>query len=335
MGDLTLKPGSEVAAPKPSEAEVGQALVEIEQASKAAPIQNGGAAPPSASLQQSWFSRNLPVLSFVLVALTMVATISWLAHRVAKQLQISNALQVNRTSRASGRSSTDPALQAQAEELLAGVVAGSPGAADELMAQSSRWTGKTQRTPKTDQLIGAGINLKDMHAREATLQAQLALDGVPLDQGGFEMLEGQTADRQRRQWALWSLGEIGNRGVDPVHASKIIDAYLGDPDANVRTVAVQGLALLGTDETIPMLEDRFRNDPSPAVQEQAICGVAESGMYTRAQRMVAAASLVGWVDDSTLSQQQRAWVVQALGDISGKNFGSDSTAWRSWYDSSR
>jgi hypothetical protein len=57
-------------------------------------------------------------------------------------------------------------------------------------------------------------------------------------------------------------------------------------------------------------------------------------MYTHAQRMVAAASLVGWVDDSLLSQQQRSWAAQALHDISGQNFGSDAAAWRNWYDTS-
>jgi hypothetical protein len=84
-----------------------------------------------------------------------------------------------------------------------------------------------------------------------------------------------------------------------------------------------------------MLLDRFRNDPAPPVQDQAACGMAEAGMYSHAQRMVAAASLVGWVDDSLLSQQQRTWAAQALHDISGQNFGSDSAAWRNWYQSSR
>jgi hypothetical protein len=58
-------------------------------------------------------------------------------------------------------------------------------------------------------------------------------------------------------------------------------------------------------------------------------------MYTHQQRMVAAASMVGWLDDSLLTQQQRTWTIQALHDISGQSFGSDSAAWRRWYDSAR
>ena len=102
-----------------------------------------------------------------------------------------------------------------------------------------------------------------------------------------------------------------------------------------RAAAVNGLALIATDETIPMLLDRFRNDPSPVVQERAACGLAEAGMYTHQQRMVAAASMVGWLDDSLLTAQQRIWTIQALHDISGQSFGTDSAAWHRWYDSTR
>ncbi len=92
---------------------------------------------------------------------------------------------------------------------------------------------------------------------------------------------------------------------------------------------------VGPDETIPVLLDRFRNDPSAVVQERAACDLAQSGMYTQAQRMTAAASLVRWLDDPRLSAQQRAWTPQALRDISGKNLGSDSAAWKSWLDTAR
>jgi hypothetical protein len=331
--DTNLKTVPGVEAPKPSEAEVGQALAEIEQASAVAPAKTGPE-PPSAVPAQSWFSRRLPILCFLALALVFLATILWLAHRTINQFQTDNAAQVGGITGRSTRGSTNSALQAEAEQSLAQLVAGNPGVADRLMAESGNWTGKTKRTPKTDQLITVGITLKDMRAREAALQAQLALDGIPLDQSGFDMLERSSGNPQQRTWALWMMGALGNRGVDPVHAAKVIDSYLANPDASVRASAVEGLALIGTDETIPMLLDRFRNDPSLPVQEQAICGLADAGMYTHAQRMVVAASLVGWLDDSTLSQQQRAWDVQALGDISGRNLGADAKAWRQWYDAS-
>ena len=332
--DTELKSVQGVDAPKPTEAEVGQALVEIEKASSAAASQSGPM-PPLASPSQSWFSRHLPILCFLALVIAFIATMYSLARRATEQIRVSQAEGIDKIAERPARSSSDPALQAEAEQMLSEVVAGNPGAADRLLARSDAWTGRTGRTPQTDQLIATGINLEDMHAREAALQAQLALDGVPVNESGFQMLARDVEDSQRRTWALWTLGALGSRGVDPVHAVKIIDSYLNDPDVNVRLNAVEGLALTGTDETIPMLEDRFRNDPSPAVQERAICGIAESGMYTHSQRMVAAASLVGWVDDSTLSQLQRGWAVQALTDICGQNFGANPGAWQHWYDSSR
>jgi hypothetical protein len=42
--------------------------------------------------------------------------------------------------------------------------------------------------------------------------------------------------------------------------------------------------------------------------------------------------LVGWLNDSLLSAQQRTWTVQALHDISGQNYGADSAAWQRWYE---
>jgi len=89
--------------------------------------------------------------------------------------------------------------------------------------------------------------------------------------------------------------------------------------------------LLASDEVIPLMLDRFRNDPSPLVQERAACGLAESGMFTKQQRLTAAASMVAWTDDQLLSAQQRAWAFQALRDISGQTFGTDSAAWRDWF----
>lgn len=334
--DPNLKTDRGVEAPKPSEAEVVQALAEIEDASKSLPT-GSAAVPPDIAAPQSWLSRKAPILVFLTLAVILFVLLSWLAQRMDKQFPsfvTSVTRQANALATGPRHASTDPALQSEAERLLERVAAGDPAATDQLMARSGSWTGKTRRTPKTDQFIAAGINLKDLYARGATLQAQLALDGIPIDEEGFAILERAAGNPQQRTWALWMLGAIGNRGVDAEHAAKIIGAYLSDPDAAVRTSAVEGLALLGTDETIPMLLDRFRNDPSPAVQEQAACGMAEAGMYTHPQRMVAAASLIGWVDDSLLSQQQRTWDVQALRDISGQNIGMDSAAWRNWYQTS-
>ncbi len=233
------------------------------------------------------------------------------------------------------RSSLDPALQAEAEQLLQKAAVGESGAADQVLMQAPNWTGKTHRTPTSEQSIGVALNLPDLHARQAALQAELALDGVTVDDAGLKFVEQAIGNPNQRVWALWMLGALGNRGVDPAHTAKIISAYLTDRQVEVRAAAVNGLSLVGTDETIPMMLDRFRNDPSPPVQERAACSLAESGMYTHDQRMMAAGSLVGWLDDSSLSTAQHEWTLHALRDISRRNLGTDSGAWREWYSGSR
>ncbi|HET8824919.1 MAG TPA: HEAT repeat domain-containing protein, partial [Terriglobales bacterium] len=225
----------------------------------------------------------------------------------------------------------ESAIQTQAEDLLQALVRGDSTAADQISEKAPTWLGETHVTNRSDQLLTTAINLPDMHSRQAALDAELALNGIPENQDGFQILATSVGDSSRRPWALWLLGALGNRGVDPEHAGKILGSYLTDPDANTRTWAVNGLALLGTDETITMLLDRFRNDASPVVQERAACGLAESGIYTREQRMTAVQPLISWLEDPRLTTQQRAWDLQALGDITGQHFGTNAAQWRNWY----
>lgn len=284
--------------------------------------------------QQSWFSRNAEVIFYCVLGVCMSLAASWALGRITKKLPPVARRNTGQSRPTAGRR-VDPVQQADAEGLLRRLAAGDNAAADQILRESDSWTGNTTRTQTTDQLIANGINLPDLHLRSAAIQAQLALEGVPRNTVGFMMLERATGNPNQRAWALWMLGALGNRGEDPDHAAKVIGAYLDDPVVTNRAAAVNGLALVATDETVPMLLDRFRNDPSPIVQERAACGLSEAGMYLPQQRMVAAKSLVGWLDDALLTSQQKTWTIQALRDISGKSFGTDAAAWRRWYDSNR
>jgi HEAT repeats len=339
-GDASLA-SKAAEGPVPSEGGGVKAPVEAEQMARNASPPSA-AAPATAATERSWMDGNGPVVAYFLFLLAAIIGFSLLAawgiRRGAKELSKISATRGDNGSALSSQttgSAIDPAAQDEAEKLLARVGAGDAAAAEQVLAESDDWTGKTRRTARTDQAVSTALNLGSARAREATVQAALALDGVPRNQRGVARMEQAVGDPSQRAWAFWMLGALGNRGVDPIHTVKIIESYLSDPDVNVRADAVDALSLVATDETIPMLLDRFRNDPSPVVQERAACDVAHAGMYTHAQRMAAAASLVGWVDDSLLSAQQRAWTVQALGDISGKNFGVNSAAWKNWYDGAR
>jgi len=323
---------------KPADEDVIRTLAEIEKASTPlpsatsdAPLQIGMTGPKVSAGSRRPVS---PAARSAVVALG--AAVGFVIMGLNFLYQHPSSGQSRRgPARVISRSSLDPALQAEAEQLLQKTAAGDSGAADEVLLQAPNWTGKTHRTPTSEQSIEVALNLPDLHARQAALQAELALDGVTVDDAGLKFVEQAIGNPSQRVWALWMLGALGNRGIDPVHTAKIIGTYLTDPQVEVRAAAVNGLSLVGTDETIPLLLDRFRNDPSPLVQERAACSLAQSGMYTHDRQMIAAGSLVAWLDDSTLSAPQHEWTLHALRDISGRNLGTDSGAWREWYSGSR
>ena len=78
----------------------------------------------------------------------------------------------------------------------------------------------------------------------------------------------------------------------------------------------------------------MRSDPSPVVREHAACSLAQSGMLSREQRLIAVPHLIDYSADPALDAQTRAWAFQALADITGQHLPNDSAAWRGWYQTS-
>src|SRR5437763_13820300 len=137
-----------------------------------------------------------------------------------------------------------------------------------------------------------------------------------------------------RIWALWGLGLLGNRGVEQEKVTQVLTEHLQDSDADVRHWAVEGLAYLGTDDTIAPLLQTLHDDAAPVVRERAACSLAQSGMLTQEQRHSAIPALLGFADDSSLDAQTHTWIYQALRDITGQSLPNDIATWRSWYSSS-
>ena len=339
--DLSAAQAKQGLEPQPGDADVVNALVEIEHATRQSsqfdqasekdqPLNaaNAPVLPESSGVAKALVAQRSKIIILYCIVIFIVLNMMRLEY-----LKKGTFVHSSRTP--APRRAVDSAAQNEIEGLLSRVAAGDHEAASDVLERSSSWIGRTERSTSTSRSIDISMNLPDLRQREAAIEAAIVLDGVAKSEAGIQRLEAQLPTPVGRPWALWMLGALGNRGIDPVHTAKIIGAYIDNPDANTRAAAVNGLAVLGTDETIPMLLDRFRNDPSPVVQERAACGLAESGMYTHEQRMVAAATLVSWLDDSLLSPQQHIWTIQALADISHQNFGNDSAAWRNWYESAR
>jgi len=127
------------------------------------------------------------------------------------------------------------------------------------------------------------------------------------------------------------LGVLGNRGVETRRAFVTLMDHRNDPDEQTRYWTVEGLSLLGTDETVVPLLEAFRSDPSPLVRERGGCGLAQSGMLTREQRLRAVPQLLKMTDDMTLDDVTRAGSSKRCETLPARPFSAQPDAWRAWW----
>lgn len=224
--------------------------------------------------------------------------------------------------------------QKQAETLLELAVGRTAGANEQISSRVDAWQGKVRWTPQIASLTSAAMNSSDLRVRESGIEVELAAYGLAKNSSSFEYLAKAVAsgDHRHKIWALWALGLMGNRGVEPDRVVEILTAHLKDTDVESRRWAVEGLSLTATDDTIQPLLTTMHNDPAPIVRERAACGLAEAGMFTRQQRMSAVPQLLNYTSDPGLDAETHRWAFQALHDITHQQLPNDSAAWRSWYE---
>jgi HEAT repeats len=224
--------------------------------------------------------------------------------------------------------------QKQAEALLELAVGHSDGAVEQISSRVDRWQGKLKWDSQMATLTTAALNSNDMRVRESGVEVELAAYGLSRNSAslGYLLRSAESPDHSQKIWALWALGLMGNRGVETARVVQVLTAHLKDTDEESRRWTVEGLAVIGTDESIPLLLTTMHDDPSPLVRERAACSVAESGMFTHKQRLSAVPQLLNYTADATLDAQTHAWAYQALGDITKQRLPNDPAAWRSWYE---
>ena len=227
--------------------------------------------------------------------------------------------------------------QKQAEALLELAVGNSDGAVDQISSRVDHWRGKVEWNSQIANLTTAALNSNDMRVRQSGVEVELAAYGLAKNTASLDDLlrTAESSNHARKIWALWSLGLMGNRGVETDRVVQALTAHLKDSDEDSRRWAVEALALSGAPGTIEPLLQTMHDDPSAIVRERAACGVAESGLYTPEQRMSAVPQLVSYTDDPSLDAQTHAWAAQALSDITHQHFGTDAEAWRNWYNSTK
>lgn len=223
--------------------------------------------------------------------------------------------------------------QKQAETLLELAVGQTQGANDQISSRVDGWPGKVKWNSQIASLSPAALNSNDMRVRESGIEVELAAYGLAKNSASFEYLvkKAESSDHRQKIWALWALGLMGNRGVEPERVVDILTSHLKDANAESRQWAVEGLALTATDQTIDPLLKAMHDDPASIVRERAACGLAEAGMFTPQQRMSVVPQLMNYTDDPALDAQTHGWAFQALHDITHQQLPNDSAAWRDWY----
>jgi hypothetical protein len=224
------------------------------------------------------------------------------------------------------------APQVQAEFLLSAAINHDKGATDWINKLLDGWRGKLHRTQKWEDLQDTALYSNDLRVRAAAIEINLAVNNLAKnDETADHLIRSAESNPGNRPWAAWELGMLANRGVESERIHQLLVTYIHDPEQQTRFWAVEGLAHIGTDETIRDFLDVFRSDVSMDVRERAGCSLAKSGMLTREQRMKAVPGLIDLGDDDSLNATTRNWVFQALREITNERLPDSSAAWRSWY----
>ena len=222
--------------------------------------------------------------------------------------------------------------QKQAERLLERSVNHYDGALELLDRDVQNWYGELELQGQLTSLVTTALNSNDLRVRSAAIEVELAGYNLPKrSESVDELLVRIQNEPAARSWSLWMLGLLGNRGVETYRAFTTLMDHRHDPDEQTRYWAVEGLSMLAIDESIAPLLEAFRSDPSPLVRERGGCGLAQSGMLNKQQRLRAVPDLLQMADDKTLDATTRGWVFQALRDITGATIASDPAAWRDWW----
>ena len=223
--------------------------------------------------------------------------------------------------------------QQQAELLLERAINRYRGANEEIMARAPGWLGQIAPTARLESLFRMAINSDDMRVRVAAIEMNVSARGLSRDPATIDRLEpaARSGAQGPRANALWDIGLVGNRGVQPARALEIISSSLHDSNESIRYWAVESLAFLGTDDVIEPLLETFHDDRSAMIRERAACSLAQSGMLNQEQRWRAVPRLLDYAADYSLDPTTRSWVFQALRDITGQTLPPEASAWRIWY----
>jgi hypothetical protein len=224
------------------------------------------------------------------------------------------------------------APQQQAERLLDLAIHRHESSLDLIHGNLEAWRGRLENTDRLFHLVLAALESEDPRVRTAALEIDLAASNISKSpQSVARLLNQINNDPGSRSLTLWRLGALGNRGVEPATVLETLLRYAHDSSQQTRFWAVEGLAMLGTDESIDPLLTILAHDSAPKIRERAACNLARSGMLTGEQRLTAVPQLLNLLDDDSLEAATHDLVYATLHSITGAEFGKNPDAWREWW----
>ncbi|MGC1620901.1 MAG: HEAT repeat domain-containing protein [Candidatus Acidiferrum sp.] len=222
--------------------------------------------------------------------------------------------------------------QQQVERLLKRAMQNDAASLDLLQEKVDGWRGHLKNTDQLFDLVLAALNSRNLRVRTVAVDVDLAANNLRKSpESVTRLIEQLRRDPATRGMALWRLGSLGNRGVEPELVLGSLLNYAHSPSEHTRYWAVEGLAMLGNDGTIDPLLDLLAHDPSPKVRERAASSLGQSGLLTREERLAAVPHLLNLADDDSLATTTRELVYGTLRVITGASLGNDANAWREWW----
>src|SRR6266403_1047588 len=194
------------------------------------------------------------------------------------------------------------------------------------------WRGRLHDTDQLFHIVLQALDSDDPRVRVAAVEVDLVANNLRKSPQSLTKLLNQIHnDPDSRYLALWRLGALGNRGVEPSKVVTTLQRYSQDSNQQIRFWAVEGLAMLGTEESIDPLLSILAHDPAKQIRERAATNLARSGMLTGEQRLTAVPQLLNLLDDDSVDIETQNLIYAALQTITGASFGKDPQAWREWW----
>jgi len=222
--------------------------------------------------------------------------------------------------------------QEQAERLMQAALNHDTRALDLINAGLPNWAGRLFPTETWSDLELAARSCNDLRVRAAAVEINLVVFHLEKNETTVAALHKAAIHQPAvRPGNAYALGMLANRGVKPAPIREWLLEWAHDKDEQTRYWAVEGLGMIGSDQTVADLIAIFRSDPSPNVRECAALNLAKSGMLTREQRLQAVPELVRSVEDPQVDAATRSLMYEALQLITNQPLRDHPAAWRNWY----